>query len=328
MNRNPLILATGFILLLIVLMLLFAFQVRYTEVAVVTRFGKPTRPVTKPGLKGKWPWPVEKVHKFDQRIYNFEGKFEQGLTSDGYNLLITVYVGWKIEKPDLFFPRFGGSITRAEATLLEQARNAYIGVVGRHPFSEFISTDEKQLKFVEIEQEMLQRIQAEARAGESGLEVKFVGIKKLGLPETVTQLVFDRMQSERALQEGKIRDEGVREAEKIRSDANLQSAEILAEADAEATRIRGLGQSKAAESLKTFEQNPELANFLQKLEAIEAFTKEKTILVLDPSTSPLDLLKFNPPTNSLPAAIGAERKTAQPPTKTGSSQPGEAGGAP
>ncbi len=317
MNRNPLILATGFVLLLIVVLLLFAFQVRYTEVAVVTTFGKPTRPITEPGLKFKWPWPVQKVHKFDQRIYNFEGKFEQGLTSDGYNLLISVYVGWKIEKPELFFPRFGGSITRAESTLLELARNAYIGVVGRHAFSEFISTDEKQLKFVEIELEMLQRIQAEVRAGESGLEVKFLGIKKLGLPETVTQLVFDRMQSERALQEGKIRDEGVREAEKIRSDANLQSAEILAEADAEATRIRGLGQSKAAESLKTFEQNPELANFLQKLEALEAFTKEKTILLLDPSTSPLDLLKISPPTNAPPAGAVGDRKTGQPAKKSG-----------
>src|SRR5437773_5662315 len=164
-----------------------------------------------------------------------------------------VYAGWKIDNPQLFFPRFSGSTTRAEESLEGLVRNAYSGVVGKHPFSEFISTDEKQLKFVEIEQEMLRRIQADVRTNNYGLEVRFLGIKKLGLPESVTELVFERMKSQRALQEGEIRDLGTRESEDIRSRANLQSANLLAEADAEATRIRGLGQSEAAKSLKTLE---------------------------------------------------------------------------
>lgn len=305
MKRNPLILAIGFVLLLVFFLLLFAFQVRTTEVAVVTTFGRPTRPITEPGLKFKWPWPVQKVHTFDRRIHNFESKFEQVLTSDGYNLLVMVYVGWKIDDPQLFFPRFSGSSTRAEESLEGLVRNAYSGVVGKHAFSQFISTDEKELKFVEIEQEMLQRIQADVRANKYGLDVKFLGIKKLGLPESVTQLVFDRMTSERNLQEGKIRDEGTRQSEEIRSRANLESAKMLAEADAEATRIRGLGQSKAAESLKTFEQDPALANFLQKLDGLELFLKERTTLLLDESTSPMDLLK------------PALQRATTPPTATG-----------
>src|SRR6266700_432343 len=108
-------------------------------------------------------------------------------------------------------------------------RHASIGVVGKHAFSQFISTDEKELKFVEIEQEILQRIQSDVRT--NGLDVRFLGIKKLGLPESVTQLVFDRMQSERKLQEGIIRNEGTRMSEEIRSRANLESARLLADAD-------------------------------------------------------------------------------------------------
>src|ERR1043165_7315870 len=311
MKRKPLILATGIVLLVVFVPWLFTFQVRTTEVAVVTTFGKPTRPITEPGLKLKWPPPVQYAHKFDQRIHNFERKFEQVLTSDGYNLLITVYVGWKIDDPQLFFPRFGGSVIRAEESLEGVVRNTYSGVVGKHPFSQFISTDEKELKFLEIEQEMLKRIQADVRANGYGLDVKFLGIKKLGLPESVTQLVFDRMQSERALQEGKIRDEGIRMSEEIRSHANLESAKPLPEANAEATRIRGLGQSKAAESLKTFEQDPALANFLQKLDGLEMFLKERTTLLLDESTSPLDLLKLALP----PAAAGSSRADAAPENK-------------
>src|SRR6266404_8908499 len=104
--KNPLTLAIGLILVAIFFLLLFGFQVRTTEVAVVTTFGRPTRPITRPGLKIKLPPPIQYVHKFDQRIHNFESKFEQVLTSDGYSLLIMVYTGWKIEDPALFFPRF------------------------------------------------------------------------------------------------------------------------------------------------------------------------------------------------------------------------------
>src|SRR5205814_3706764 len=99
-----------------------------------------------------------------------------------------------------------GSTTRAEESLEGVVRNAYSGVVGKHPFSQFISTDEKELKFTEIELEMLKKIQADVRTNRYGLDVKFLGIKKLGLPESVTELVFNRMQSERALQEAVIRD--------------------------------------------------------------------------------------------------------------------------
>src|SRR2546422_10040384 len=173
--RNPLTLVIGFVLLLIFLLLLFAFQVRTTEVAVVTTFGRPTRPITEPGGYLKLPWPVQKVHKFDHRIHNFESKFEQVLTSDGYNLLIMVYVGWKIDEPQLFFPRFSGSTTRAEESLDGLVRNAYSGVVGKHPFSQFISTDEKELKLIDIEHEMMQKIQADVRTNQYGLDVKFLG---------------------------------------------------------------------------------------------------------------------------------------------------------
>lgn len=291
MKKNPLTFLIGAVLTVIFVLLLFVFQVRKSEVAVVTTFGKPTRDIVEPGAYWKWPWPIQKVHSFDQRVHGFEGKFEQVLTPDGYNLLIMVYVGWKISEPKLFFPRFNGSPARAEESLEGLVRNAYSGVVGKHPFSHFISTDPNELKFVEIEQEMLKKIQDDARVNNYGIEIKFLGIKKLGLPESVTQLVFERMQSERQVQVSKIQFEGEREASDIRSSADLQSAKLLADADAEATTIRGLGEREAAKSFEVFQQNPELANFLLKLTGLEAFLKERTTLILDQGTPPLDLLK-------------------------------------
>ena len=284
----------GLLLLFIFGLLLIFFQVRTTEVAMVTTFGKPTRPVTEAGLYRKWPWPIQQVYKFDKRIHNFESKFEQVFTADGHSLLIKIYAGWNITQPQVFFPKFGDSVTRLEDALSGLARSAYSGVVGTHPFSDFISTDEKQLKFGQIEQEILTRIQKDVQDKGYGVDVKFVGIKRIGLPESVTKLVFERMQAERQLQVRRIEAEGQREASDIRSAANLASQNVLSEAEAEATRIRGEGDKLAAASLQVLDQEPELGKFLIQLRALEDFLKERTTLILDTQTFPLNLLNGSP----------------------------------
>jgi membrane protease subunit HflC len=209
----------------------------------------------------------------------------------------------------VFFPKFGDSVTRLEDALSGLARSAYSGVVGTHSFSDFISTDEKQLKFGQIEQEILARIQKDVQDKGYGVEVKFVGIKRIGLPESVTKLVFERMQAERQLQVRRIEAEGQREASDIRSAANLASAKVLTEADAEATRIRGEGDKLAAASLQVFEREPELGKFLVQLRALEDFLKDRTTLILDTQTFPLNLLNGGP---SSPSTVPPSRPRTSP----------------
>ena len=120
MKRNTLTLIVGIFLLLIVGLLMFVFQVRKSEVVVVTTFGKPTGEYTKPGAHFRLPWGIQMVHRFDQRIQNFEDQVTEGLTSDSFNLLTSVYVGWKITQPTAFFPKFAGTsepIAEAERVL-------------------------------------------------------------------------------------------------------------------------------------------------------------------------------------------------------------------
>ena len=158
MKRNPLTLVIGLLLILIFGLLLFTFQVRTTEVAVVTTFGKPTRPITEPNLYFKWPWPIQKVWSFDRRVQNFEDRLTEGLTRDSFNLLTSVYVGWKVSDPTAFFPRFAGSanpIAAAEALLDQWLGNAKTAVVGKHPLSDFVSTSDNGASFVAIEKEIL-----------------------------------------------------------------------------------------------------------------------------------------------------------------------------
>ena len=291
MKKNPLNMAVGAVLIVIFALLLFLFQVRTSDVAVVTTFGKPTRQITEPGLYAKWPWPIQKIQKLDKRIQNFETKFEETLTPDGYNLLVMVYAGWRISEPAAFFPKFaGGSVTEAERVLEGIIRDAKNSVVGQHPFGHFISVNEKELKFAEIEGEILARVQGRLRTNNYGMEVAFLGIKKLGLPESVTKEVFSRMGAERQVLVSKIESEGSARASNIRAEADRNAAKLVSDADAEAVRIRGDAESQAAQSLQTMNQEPELANFLLRLAGLEMFLRERTTLILDQNTSPLDLL--------------------------------------
>jgi modulator of FtsH protease HflC len=301
MKRNYLTLTVGLVLVLIFATMLFSFQVRQTEVALLTTFGKPTSDFHDPGLYWKLPWPIQRVQKFDKRIHNFEDRDEQTITRDGYHVRIMTYLGWSINDPAIFRERFDGSTTRAQGVLEGFARTAKNAVIGRHPFSALISTDTNQLKFAEIEAEMIEIIRPLAR--QNGMEVNFMGIKMLGLPEAITRSVFERMREERQRHVQRLKADGESAAVKIRSAADRQRAEIISNAESEASHIRGRADAEAAPFYAELERNPELAIWLMKLNALEVSLKERATLVLDTSASPYDLL------NGLPSV----RRPPEPP---------------
>ncbi|HUD49045.1 MAG TPA: SPFH domain-containing protein [Candidatus Baltobacteraceae bacterium] len=294
MKRSPLTIVVAAILILIFGLLLFVYQVRKSEVAVVTLFGKIHAVQTDPGPGLRWPWPIENVYKLDQRVQDLEGKFEQIKLPDQNILLLSVFVGYRIDDPRAFFPKFAnGSIPEADKVLEGLVRSAKNEVAGQHPFSDFVSTDEKQMKFADIENQILQRVQKQVRDLNYGIEIKFIHIRKIGLPESVTQNVFDRMTSERQFYISKIQSQGDEEATKIKSAADSTAAKLLADADAQAFKIRGEGEAQMMKSLEILQQNPNLATFNMQMTALEALLKKNATLVLDQSTSPLQWLRMN-----------------------------------
>ncbi len=300
--RNPVTFVVGLVILLIFGSISFLFQVRQNEVAFLTTFGKADEKIINPGLRFKLPWPIQKVHRFDARVHNFEGKFEEAQTLDQRNVLVLVYVGWRITEPQKFNRSFPGGVDDAKRNLESLVRSAKNAAVGRHPFSHFINTDPAQLKFDEIEKEILAQVAGTAKE-KFGLEVKSLGIKRLGFPESVTQKVFERMKEERQRLVKQFEGEGDREASIIRSKADRERSELLAKAEAEATTLRGKAEAEAAKAYKTLEQNPGLAVFLQKLASMEQVSKERATLILDQNTPPFDLLRS---TNALVRPTGTK----------------------
>jgi len=298
MKKNILTIVIGAVLVVIFALLLFVFQVRQSEVAVVTTFGKPVRNITEPGAYFKWPWPVQNVYKFDKRIQNFENKFRQTLTADSVMLIATVYTGWEISDAKEFYPKFLGSVPAAQRTLESILSNAQQAVIARHGMSDFVNSDPAQLKFDGIENEIKAEVQAELSTNNYGIQLDFLGFKKIELPESVTATVFSRMTAERQQIINSLQYAGDAESNNIASAADRLAASVVNNAIADATRIRGEGEAAAAQVLPVFQQNPELANYLLRIDALKQSLNQKSTLIFDERTPPFDLfqnLPANPP---------------------------------
>ena len=285
---------TTFILLILVVLglLFFSFQVREIESALVTTFGRPTRQITEPGWYFKWPPPIEWVHKFDSRMIDFESALVETTTKGAVPIIIKTYVVWRIAEPLKFFNSVE-TVKEAENKLRSQLKDTQNRIVGQYSFSEFVNSDKSQIKIDRIEQKMLSDLQLAVRDN-YGIEVKALGIKQLKISEEVSKDVFERMRAERNHRTETTVSEGQAEAAKIKTDADSKKAELLATAQARATAIRGQGDAEAAQYYKLLEADPEFAIFLRNIEALKEILKERSTIVFSADTEPFTLLKTVP----------------------------------
>ncbi len=285
---------TIFIALVAVVMGLYliSFQVRETESALVTRFGKPVREITEPKLYFKWPAPIERVHKFDSRMKVFEADLGETTAKDAVPIIVNTYVVWRIAEP-LKFLNSVGTVKDAEVKLYSQITDTQNRVIGQHSFGEFVNSDSEKIKFNQIEAEMLADLE-QTLSDEYGIEIKTLGIKQLKVSKDVTVKVFERMIAARNRRTKTTEARGQAEAAKIITDANLKKTKLLAAAEARAKEIRGQGDAKAAEYYKMLEEEPELAMFLRNIEALEKILKERSTIVIRDDSEPFKLLQEIP----------------------------------
>ena len=137
----------------------------------------------------------------------------------------------------------------------------------------------------------LMRKKANEDASKIGVEVLDVRLKRVDLPQEVSESVYRRMEAERKRVANELRSTGSAESEKIRADADKQKEVILAEAYRDAQRIKGEGDAKAsAIYAKAYEINPEFYAFYRSLEAYRASFKNKSdVMVLEPNS---DFFKY------------------------------------
>lgn len=278
-SRIPFI-ATG-VIILMMLVILCLYQLRQTQVAIVTTFGEP-EVVTEPGLHLRAPWPIQQVTRLDKRMQTLELTAKEINTQDRINVISRFFVFWSVGDAKTFFNRFG-TLMQAELQLRPLIESQQESVLRQYTLAELLSSA------VDIEQ-ALQDAVKEQVAG-YGIEIAMVGLAEVSLSEANTAAVFERMRQEQQSLAAVILAEGASQAKILRDNAASEKAQALARTEAEAKKIRGDAVIAAAEQYPAFEQDLEFALFLRKLDALVELMSTKTTLVLDPRTPPFDLLE-------------------------------------
>ena len=288
MRNLPTVLAAA-ALLIVLLLYMCSFQLRVTEVAVKRTFGDADQDdvIREPGLYWKWPWPIQSVIKYDNRLRDLVDRSEEARTADSKNIILTTFAIWTIADPYEFSKNYPDE-QEGVAALRTKIRSHKQAVVGKHPFAEFVSTDPEERKLREIEQEMMELVRAEAME-EFGVDVRMFGIKQMVLPEDVTKAVFDAMKKREENKAKNYEAEGEAIAAEIEADAAAKQKRILALAKRKVDAINSITQEEIGRIYKSFEAHQELRIFLDKLEALEKVLKDRTTLIFDTQVTPMDL---------------------------------------
>jgi membrane protease subunit HflC len=214
---------------------------------------------------------------------------EETTTKGGDTIVVSSYIVWKINDPLKFLKSVGDveAVKKQFKSLLRDTQNS---VIGKHYFSEFVNTDPAKIKFAEIEEQMLERLNSQTMA-EYGIEISLVGIRQIGVSEKVTSEVFARMRADRVNRTKEITGQGAAEAIRITTDAESKKQELLSIVEAQAKAIRGAGDAEAAEHYKMLEADVKFAMFLRNIEALKEILENETTIILSADSEPMKLLR-------------------------------------
>jgi membrane protease subunit HflC len=279
----------GFLILILAAVVAFTlamstFTVRETELAIKFRFGEIVRADYGPGLHFMVPM-VNNIRKFERRIDTRNYPSEQFLTSEGKILRIDFYIKWRIADAGTYYQATaGGDREIAAGRLGSIVKDGIKGVIARRTIQQVVAAER-----AEFTGEILKLAEGATRG--LGLELVDVRVKKIDLPEEVSESVFSRMRQDFDRQAKRLRAEGEESAEKLRSEADRQRTEIIAQAYKESEIIRGEGDAKSAEIYaRAYNRNAEFYSFFRSLQAYrESIGTENDVLVISPDS---DFFKY------------------------------------
>jgi membrane protease subunit HflC len=278
MNRN---IGTALVVLVVALVVasMSVFTVDQRQNVIVARLGEIVSVKDKPGIYLKLPL-VDRVRVFDTRILTIDTDDpDLFLTSEKKNVLVDSFVKWRIIDVKQYYVSVQGDEERARIRLTQTVNDSLRAEFGKRTIHDVVSGERDDIMNV-----MREKVDSDAR--KIGVQVLDVRLKRVDLPQEVSESVYGRMQAERTRVAKQLRSLGSEESEKIRATADRQREVIIAEAYRDAQRIKGEGDAKAsAIYAKAFQGDPEFFAFYRSLDAYRAsFRNKSDVLILDPSS--------------------------------------------
>ncbi|WP_186386214.1 MULTISPECIES: protease modulator HflC [unclassified Stappia] len=256
---------------------LSVFIVNPAQQALVLQFGEIKRAEQEPGLKFKIPF-VQNVVYFDKRVLDLNMPLIEPILFDKKRLVVDAFARYRITDPVLFFQTVNNT-SEANQRLSTFLQSSLRSVLARATFVQMVRDDRAGL-MDQIRQDVA------ARAAPIGIEVVDVKIRRADLPQTNSDAVFRRMQTERQREATEIRAQGAEQAQRIRSRADRDSTVIVAEANRDAEVIRGDGDAERNRIFaEAFNRDPEFFSFYRSMQAYsEGLKTGDTSMVLSPTS--------------------------------------------
>lgn len=298
-RKNLATIVAGGLLAALLVVYMSTYQVRYNEVAIVKTFGRITHVEDQPGLRTRWPWPIQKVDMLDMRVNIAEDPLSETLTQGQKPVTAQAYLAWRIKDPQKFLVNVG-SMSNATQQLRTKLKSVKESVLGGYGLANFVSTNPADLKLPEVEKAIQADMSAWAGA-QLGVEVMDVGLKRLGVPASTSKDIFEAMKQGRAQLVAEYQGQGQGEAQRIVTGAEAISTKIMAFANRRAEELRAEGLEKAAEQYKAFQENEQFAIFLKELGMLSQTLTSGTTIVLDPMAPPFSFFRTPPTPAPAPA---------------------------
>ena len=262
------------------------FTVDQRQNAIVFQFEEVKEVITTPGLHFKWPL-IQRVRVFDMRILAYDDPEPlRFLTSGNRPVLVDSFIRWRITDVRQYFVSVQGGEAEATRRLRQTISGALRDEFGGRTVHDVVSGEREAVMGRVLEKAALdlRRI---------GVEIVDVRLKRVDLPQEVSESVYRRMEAERKRIANELRSTGSAEGERIRADADRQREVVLADAYRDAQKIKGEGDAKAAGIYaQAFSQNPEFYAFYRSMEAYkQSFRGKSDLLLLEPNSDFFKYLK-------------------------------------
>ncbi len=269
-----------FVAVLAVILLISSsvFVVRESQVGILFQLGRIVRTDINPGVHFKIPL-IQNVRIFDRRILTLDSQPERYLTSEKKDVNVDFFAKWRISEVGRYYTTTSGDELQAMQRLNPIIKEALRNQINQRTLKETVSDARSKMT------EILVRTANEGSKN-LGVEVIDIRIKRIDLPEEVSESVYNRMRAERSRVANELRSEGIEASETIRANADRERQVILAEAERDAQRTRGEGDAKATDVYaQAYNLDAEFYGFYRSLESYRAaFEKGDGVLVLDPDS--------------------------------------------
>lgn len=209
----------------IVLLLMSVFVIQEGERGLVIRFGRVlddngVSRIYEPGLHFKMPL-FDRVKTLDARIQTMDSRSDRFVTSEKKDVLIDTYVKWRISDFGRYYLTTGGGNTlTAEALLERKVTDVLRSEIGAREIKQIVSgprnkdvlpesadseevTTEAALEALEVDGERDQIMEnvlvgtSDSAMTDLGVEIVDFRMKKINLPDEISESIYRRMRAER-----------------------------------------------------------------------------------------------------------------------------------